>query len=66
MRTGNGERRVRRGNFLKKVSPNPFKDFQNNYYVSAGMLFCDIFVIVLPEDRHGRHPKKQNLLQSGI
>ena len=61
MKTGNGE--YAGGT---SVPPNPFKDFQNNYYVSAGMLFCDIFVIVLPEDRHGRHPKKQNLLQSGI
>ena len=36
------------GNFLRKVSPDPFKDFQNMYYVLFGALAYDHFGIGSP------------------
>ena len=34
-----GERKGRRENFLKKVFPDPFKDFQNIIYVKQSGLY---------------------------
>ena len=38
------------GDFLKKVPPDPFKDFQNVYKFMFDASFDGIFVIIVPEE----------------